>query len=86
MGDNCGSQPGQLGDVLLHETAVSWIRARERKTVPPRAWEETYSAFSQRMKSIVNDFNAKYNVDGLCREFPGRLDDLVAKKGGKLKK
>ena len=37
MGDNCGMQPGQLGDVLLHETAVAWVRRRERQTVPTRA-------------------------------------------------
>ena len=23
-GGNCGSQVGQMGDVLLHETAVAW--------------------------------------------------------------
>lgn len=86
MGPNCGSQPGLLGDVLLHETAVAWIRNRERRTVPPRAWEETYSAFSTRLKSIVHDFNIKYDVDNLCREFPGRIDKLVANEGGKLKK
>ena len=86
MGNNCGLQPGQLGDMLLHETAVSWIRNRERRTVPARAWEETYSAFSQRLKSIVTDFNNKYDVDGLCREFPARVDQLVSKEGGKLKK
>lgn len=86
MGSNCGLQPGQLGDVLLHETAVAWIRHRERSTVPALAWEETYEAFSQRLKCIVHDFNCKHNVEGLCREFPDRLAQLVDNAGGKLKK
>ena len=86
MSDNCGLQPGKLGDVLLHETAVAWIRRRERMTVPACAWEETREAFGTRIKSIVCDFNAKYDVESLCREFPDRMQKLVDGKGKKLRK
>ena len=86
MGDNCGSQPGKMGDILLHETAVAWIRSRERKTVPARAWEESYEDFSKRLKQIVSEFNGKFDIDGLCREFTDRLHELVNGEGAKLKK
>ena len=81
MGENCGLQPGQLGDVLLHETAVAWIRRRERRTVPARAWDETREALAQRLKAIVRDINAKHDIDSLCRKFPERLQLLVGGKG-----
>ena len=85
MGNNCGLQPGQLGDVLLHETAVACIRRRERKTVPARAWEETREALAQRPKAIARDVNAKHDIDSLCRKFPERLQLLVDGKGKKLR-
>jgi hypothetical protein len=86
MGSNCGLQPGQIGDVLLHETAVGWIRRRERSNVPARAWEESYGEFSKRLKDIVRGVNLEYDVEGLCRELPMRLQKLVDNQGGKLKK
>ena len=78
-------QPGQLGDVLLHETAVAWIRRRERRTVPAHAWDETREALAQRLKAIVRDINAKYDIDSLCRKFPERLQLTVDGKGKKLR-
>jgi hypothetical protein len=86
MGENCGSQCGQLGDALLHETAVSWIRRRERMTLPAQAWEETYEEFGVRMKGIVSDFNTRYDVCGLCHEFPERIQSLIDSGGAPLKK
>ena len=85
MGDNCGLQPGQLGDVLLHETAVAWVRRRERKTVPAPAWAETREAFGQRLKGIAQDFNNRYDVESLCRGFPKRVQQLVDGNGKKLR-
>jgi len=85
MGRNCGAQPGQLGDALLHETAVAWIRHIERNTVPMRAREETYEDFGARIKSIVNHINRNHDVEGLCRGFPKRIQGLVDGKGAKLR-
>ena len=84
MRGNCGSQPGQLGDWLLHETAVAWIRKRERSSVPARAWLEKWEDLGRRLKGIVADFNHRYDVENLCREFPDRLEELVDRDGGKL--
>ena len=85
MSDNCGLQPGQLGDVLLHETAVGWIRRRERKSVPARAWQESREALALRLKGIVREFNSKYDVESLCRKFPARIKLLVDGGGKKLR-
>ena len=41
MGENAAVQPGSMQDVLLHETAVSWIRLRLDRTVPQKSWEES---------------------------------------------
>ena len=41
MGDNASAQPGHMQEVLLHETAVSWIRLRLAATVPSKPWLET---------------------------------------------
>ena len=50
MGDDAGKQPGSLQEVLLHETAVAWIRRRLACTVPVKCWEETRQEYSTRLK------------------------------------
>ena len=79
MGERAAAQPGKLSDCLLHDTAVSWIRMQERKTLPRRPWLETNVQFSRRLKGIVAKINNTYDVAGLCRE------QLFVKAGGKLK-
>ena len=86
MGDNCRCQVGQMGDILLHETAVAWIRRLERRSMPARVYEETIEEFGTRMKGIVSDINGKYDVSGLCRGLPDRISALVAARGAKLEK
>ena len=85
MGERAAAQPGKLSDCFLHETAVSWIRVQERKTLPRRPWLDTNVQFSRRLKGIVAKINNTYDVAGLCRELPGRVDQLFVKAGGKLK-
>ena len=86
MGDSAAVQPGKLSDCLLHETAVAWVRVQERTTLPKRPWEETTAQFSQRMKRIVAKINRSFDVAGLCRELPGRVEALYSCNGQKLKK
>lgn len=46
-------QAPDLGDVLLHETAVSWVRARLRKMKPLVApWKETREQWMARMRKV----------------------------------
>ena len=86
MGDDASQQPGSLWEMMLHETAVSWIRRGLTWSLPPRPWEESPSAFACRLKSVVRDINARCNVEALCRELPQRVLDLHAAKGGRLSK
>ena len=47
-GRDAGRQSPDMGDVLLHETAVAWLRkrlAREKPDVPP--WQETTALWSK---------------------------------------
>ena len=84
-GDHGWRQPGKLADVLLHETAVSWIRKREEKCRLSSPWTETPPEFSARMKSIVQRINDELDVDGLCRQLPSRLQGVLDQGGDRLK-
>ena len=73
-----------MQEVMLHETAVSWIRRREAQNRMPRPWEETPEQFATRLKGIVQEINDTLNVDGLCRAFPQRLQKLVDRDGDRI--
>ena len=86
MGDDASQQPGSLWEMMLHETAVSWIRRGLTWTLPPRPWEETPAEFARRLRAVVEDINARYSVEGLCRELPQRALALHAAQDGWLDK
>ena len=67
-----------MQEVMLHETAVSWIRHRLTQTTPAQAWLETRPEYEVRLKTLVADINANLNVEGLCNGLPKRLDKLIA--------
>ena len=50
MGDNAALQPGSLQEMMLHETAVAWIRRGLTRSLPPKPWEETIEAFGARLR------------------------------------
>ena len=86
-GDDASMQPGQSGDLWLHETAVSWMRHRLRVTVPQEPWRESVEDYEARLKTAAAYINEHHDVDGLCREMPQRMKDLVHEtKGGRLDK
>ena len=84
MGHDAAQQPGFLADVLLHETAVSWVRALEAKTTPRAPWRESRAAFGERLREAARRVNEKRDVDDLCRQLPQRLQAVVAKEGDRL--
>jgi hypothetical protein len=84
-GDNASVQPGHLQEVLLHETAVSWLRHRLTETLPTKPWEETPAAYGTRLRQCCAAVNVDLEVENLCRAFPGRIQKLVDKKGGRLR-
>ena len=86
MGDDASKQPGSLWEMMLHETAVSWIRRGLTWTLPPRPWEETPTEFARRLRAVVEDMNTHHSVEGLCRELPQRVLALHTAQGGRLDK
>ena len=85
MGDNALIQPGHMQEILLHETAVAWIRWRLTKCTPTACWEETPAQYTCRIKKVVEDINAHLDVAGLCNGLPKRLQALIDAEGGRLK-
>ena len=83
-GDDASAQPGRLQEVMLHETAVSWMRHRLARSVPAKPWEETTEQYSSRLKQVVAEINETLDVEGLCRALPKRIEDLVATRGDRL--
>ena len=77
-------QPGQPQEVLLHETAVAWLRNRLSKSVPAKAWEESVQEYRTRLRSCAAHVNQNYDVDSLCRDLPARLRDLHRRGGDRL--
>ena len=86
-GTHASLQPGQSGDLWLHETAAAWVRNRLKRTLPKNPREETEAAFGKRLKRAQDYVNENYDVAALCLEMPERLRTLVHdKKGGRLAK
>ena len=81
-GDDAIIQPARSGDLWLHETAIAWVRNRLRRTLPQEPWHETEEDFASRLKAAAEYVNSTYDVDGLCRQMPRRMRDLVHKTKG----
>ena len=86
-GKDAECQPGRSGDLWLHETTVSWIRERMKRSQPMEPWTESEEELGVRLKAAAAHCNAHHDIAGLCREFPQRMRSLVTvKKGDRLKK
>ena len=86
-GADASRQSPDMGDVLLHETAVALFRKRmryEQAMVAP--WKETPDQWTARAKAAASAATKEYDLHGLCREFPGRLRALADNDGRRLKK
>ena len=86
MRDDASMQPGSLQELLLHETAASWLRVEERRTLPKKPWEETVETFHTRLKKACCNVNTSCDVEGLGRQLPERVQTLLMKKGDRLRK
>lgn len=80
------AQPGDVADVLPHETANGWLRLRLDSSAArvPKLWEETPTQFAKRLADCVADVNETCDASDLCRSFPKRLADLQKAKGDRL--
>ena len=77
--DDASTQPPDMPDVLLHETAVAWARSFFRKH--PLCKSGGIDATHAQLKALMREcgvcINGNYKVDELCRSFPDRLAELV---------
>ena len=74
-----------LSEVLLHETAVSWLRLLLSRSLPKEPWKESREQFGTRLREAASSVNKYYDVDGLSRRFPSRIEELIARKGDRLR-
>ena len=85
--EHAAKQAPDMGNLLLHETAVAWFRNRMRRAKPVvHPWEESRSQWAERAASCVRAVNAENDVSGLCREFPMRLSASLEQGGERLSK
>ena len=84
-GDSAFVQPGTLQEVMLYETAVAWVRRRETVMQMRQPWCETVAEFGDRLRGVCQHINEKYDVEGLCRKLPGRLQKIVDAGGERMK-
>jgi hypothetical protein len=84
-GDDASVQPGYCADVMLHETAVAWIRRKFTETTPRRPWQETREQYAARLRRVVTQINSTHQVGGLCRKLGFRVDELIRRQGDRLR-
>ena len=86
MGENARQQPGSLQEVMLHETAVAWLRTLLSQSTPRAPAEETREAYLSRLRAACAHVNDNFDVAGLNRELPDRVQKLQELQGDKLRK
>ena len=86
-GESASHQPADIPDVLLHETAVAWIRSYLKhnpiKIGPNMA--ASRDALEAALKDAAAFCNDWYEVKELCHDFPKRLKELIAGEGERLR-
>ena len=55
-------------------------------SLPAEPWTETRTEFKARLKSLAQYINQAFDVAGLTREWPERVEAVAAAKGGRIKK
>ena len=78
-GDHSKWQPPDIADILLHETAVSWVRTYLRKHPFKMATTQAGSVhrLSVMLREVAWHINEHYDVAQLCSNLPERLRQLV---------
>ena len=86
FGRDASIQPGSLQEIMLHETAVAWMRDRLTKSAPRNSWQESVGEYGARLKACATFINDNYDVAGLCHALPQRLAELDRCRGDRLPK
>ena len=86
-GEHAKWQPADIPDVLLHETAVAWVR-RYLKYNPmlyTADLKKDQARLEQSLQDAVSHINTYFEVADLCHGWPKRLKDLRDNEGDRLK-
>ena len=72
------SQPAYLADAMLRETAFAWFRGfvEPGRKFGPTSLSEPREKLVARFRRAVKHINGTYDVAGLCRQFPARMEKL----------
>ena len=84
MGEDASKQSGDAQEVMLHETAVALLRRRLALSLPSKPWLESRELYASRLKEQAAFINHRYNMEGLCKEFPTRVAEVIANDGGRI--
>ena len=86
FGPDAKQQAADMGDLLLHETAVPWVRNHLRRNKPHcLPWVETEEQWGKCVEDAVAHVNSRFNVRNLCLAFPKRLHMCADRSGGRLR-
>ena len=85
MGEDASRQPGDLKELMLHETAMAWVVERLKVTRLAKPWEETEVAFGERLREVAEYINKNHDVTSLCNSFLKRVKALLDVKGDRLR-
>ena len=80
-------QTPDIADILLHETAVAWVRNYLRahlSTIATTPASHLY-ILTILLRAAAAHINENYEVEQLCLDLPKRLRELVAARGESLK-
>jgi len=84
MGSDAARQPGNLQDLMLHETVVAWVRRLMAASTPAAPWNESVEQYGQRLRAAFAKCNSDYDVESLSREFPERVQSVLDAGGDRL--
>lgn len=86
-GDHATWQPPDIPDMLLHETAISWVRKYLRYN-PVKFTNDKVTNWElvvESLKDAARYANTYHEARDLCMHFPTRLKTLVEKEGERCK-
>ena len=72
--------------IILHRTAVASAHHKETVAQPCEPWNGAVAQYVTRLQGICQDINDHYNVENLCREFHGRVEQMVEKDWDRIAK
>ena len=86
-GSCAASQPADCPDLLLHETAVGWIRKffKRHPFHRSKGLEHNLARVKTLMATCVEHINGQYDVEALCSAWPRRLEEVVLANGERMK-